>query len=136
MVYAVNPYKSYRLLIIDAIQKISGGASHRYLFFWKTKYFCKNAALQHSYKNIWFYFSVKRYDFQKICHIVLQIIRGWYKLLIDPSYSPPCGSGIPEMAITSERGKRKLVDLKLPATRTVWWLLMLKGYFVFLKPNK
>ena len=29
----------------------------------------------------------------------------------DPSYSPPCGSSIPEMAITSARGKRKLVDL-------------------------
>jgi hypothetical protein len=40
------------------------------------------------------------------------------------------------MAITSERGKRKLVDLKLSATHTVWWLLMPKGYFVLLKPNK
>ncbi|MFN9873851.1 MAG: hypothetical protein ACK54O_04705, partial [Pseudanabaena sp.] len=52
------------------------------------------------------------------------------------SYSPPCGSSIPEMAITSERGKRKSVDLELSATYTVWWLLMPKGYFVFLQLNK
>ncbi len=60
----------------------------------------------------------------------------WYRLLADPSYSPPCGSSIPEMAITSERGKRKSVDLELSATHTVWWLLMPKGYFVFLQLNK
>ncbi|MCA6589719.1 MAG: hypothetical protein IM531_00725 [Pseudanabaena sp. M090S1SP1A06QC] len=40
------------------------------------------------------------------------------------------------MAITSERGKRKSVDLELSATHTVWWLLMPKGYFVFLQLNK
>ncbi|MFN8974523.1 MAG: hypothetical protein ACK5W8_07440 [Pseudanabaena sp.] len=40
------------------------------------------------------------------------------------------------MAITSERGKRKSVDLELSATYTVWWLLMPKGYFVFLQLNK
>ncbi len=73
MVYAVNPYKSYRLLIIVVIVKIPKISGATYL--WVTKYFCKDAAKQHPYKNIWFYFSVKRYNVQKICRKVLQIIR-------------------------------------------------------------